>query len=285
MAAFRKVQKWLDKVNLAGLVWLAQKELFIKAWCNHFLSSSCCHGRTCCSSWWPLVGKGRATDVLYLDLHKVFDAVRHDILISKMERHGFDGCTTRWVRNWQDGRSQRSVVNGLMSRERSIMCGAPHELVLGPTLLASSLVTWIVELSAPKANLQIIPSCVTNTQHTGRGGYQSQGSWQVQEVWRLCELHAAQWGCVQQYVGNDNPNIWIQAGRWVDKEQSCGEGLGGTGGAKAWHETAVCPCSLEGQSCIKRRMTSKAREVIPPFLLWFCEDPPARLHPHLGPAG
>ena len=63
------------------------------------------------------VDTGRATDLIYLDLCKVFDSVSRDILVTKLEKNGFDGWTTHWIRTgWmialRELRSKAKSPNG-----------------------------------------------------------------------------------------------------------------------------------------------------------------------------
>lgn len=58
-------------------------------------------------------GKGRTTDVIYLDF---FDMVPHNSLLSQLERDGFEGWAVWWIKSWLDGYVQRGAVKGSTSQ-------------------------------------------------------------------------------------------------------------------------------------------------------------------------
>ena len=67
--------------------------------------------------------------VVLIDLKKAFDTVNHQILIDKMKLYGIKGNA---LTSYLSDRSQKCLVNGYLSTERSIKCGVPQGSILGP---------------------------------------------------------------------------------------------------------------------------------------------------------
>ncbi|GAB0185706.1 triadin [Grus japonensis] len=230
-----------------------------------------------CNGIAALVDKGRVTDVIYLDLYKAFDIVPHNILVSKLERHGFDRWTTQWVRNWLDGHTQRLVVNGSMSKWRTVISGIPWGSVLGLALFNIFVgdMDSVIECTLSKVadNTKL---CGAVDTLEGRNAIQK--DLDRLERWacgNFMKLNKAKCKVLHMGRGNLKHNYRL-GGEWL--ESSPEEKNLGVLGDKKLNMSRQCALVAQKANCIlgsiNRNVTSRSGEVI----LLLCS---ALVRPHL----
>ena len=71
---------------------------------------------------------------MFLDFSKAFDTINHDILLYKLENHGFKGIVIDWFKCYLNDRKQLVRYQMHDSSHETIKCGVLQGSILGPLL-------------------------------------------------------------------------------------------------------------------------------------------------------
>ena len=83
-----------------------------------------------------MVGKGNGSYLVLLDLSAAFDTIDHDTLFVILEKYiGITGSALQLLKSYFSDRSQRVLIDDVMSGAANIVCGVPQGSVLCPLKL------------------------------------------------------------------------------------------------------------------------------------------------------
>ena len=83
-----------------------------------------------------MVGKGNGSYLVLQDLSAAVDTIDHDTLLVILEKYiGITGSALQHLKLYFSDRSQRVLIDDVMSGVANIVCGMPQAFVLGPLKL------------------------------------------------------------------------------------------------------------------------------------------------------
>ena len=98
---------------------------------------------------------GKTTAVVYIDLSKAFDKVRHQPLLLKLHSVGVCGSALMWFANYLQCRLQRVITSSGSSSFVLINRGVPQGSVLGP-LLFNIYVSHLPDITIANASTLLL---------------------------------------------------------------------------------------------------------------------------------
>ena len=76
------------------------------------------------------IDEGSPVDIIYLDFQKAFDKVPHQRLLLKLKACSIRDGIINWIEQWLTDRRQHVVVDGDVSKWKSVLSGVPQGSVL-----------------------------------------------------------------------------------------------------------------------------------------------------------
>mgnify|MGYP001792074473 CR=1 FL=1 len=84
--------------------------------------------------WKKLLDQGFHIGVIYMDLSKAFDVLKHDLLLAKLKAYGFSYNAISYIQSYLSDRMQRTNINNQFSSWEKTYIGVPQGSILGPLL-------------------------------------------------------------------------------------------------------------------------------------------------------
>ena len=85
-------------------------------------------------NWKRVLDKKGFRGAVLIDLSKVFDTIKHDLLIAKLYAYGFSKEALKLLHSYLSNRRHRTKINTQFSSSQELIQGVPQGSVLGPLL-------------------------------------------------------------------------------------------------------------------------------------------------------
>ena len=89
---------------------------------------------SCFNDWHSSVKNKKLIDIIYLDFKKAFDSSVHPKVIAKIASYGVNYELLSWIQAFLTGRSQRVIIDNVLSNPIAVGSGVVQGSVLGPLI-------------------------------------------------------------------------------------------------------------------------------------------------------